>query len=183
MSYLLTQAQKKQLISISRKTLIQYVREAIVYAPQINDFQLKEKRGVFVTLNKDAALRGCIGNILPKEPLYLEVRSLTISAASQDPRFAPVGESEINKIKIEISVLSALKKTENPDEIILGKHGVLVKKGLQSGVFLPQVGAETGWDKKRFMDNLCQHKAGLQPDSWREKDCEIFIFSAEVFGE
>lgn len=183
MEKLLTQNQKEKVLEIAQKTLTQKIKEDKTYQPQAGDDQLKKEFGVFVTLRKGDKLRGCIGSIVAREPLYLGVRDMAISAASQDPRFAPVSESELAEITIEVSVLSPLKKIDNPDEIILGKHGVLVKKGFQSGVFLPQVADETGWSKQEFMDNLCAHKAGLPSDCWQRGECDIFVFSAEVFSE
>ncbi len=183
MQGLLNQAQKKELIDIARKTLNQYIKEGKTYQPEVDGPQLKKDMGAFVTLRKNGNLRGCIGNIIAKGPLYLGVRDMAIAASTQDPRFPPVEESELEDTDLEISVLSPLKKIENPDEIILGKHGVLVRKGFRSGVFLPQVAEETGWSKEDFMNNLCAQKAGLPADCWKTGGCDIFIFSAEVFEE
>lgn len=80
-------------------------------------------------------------------------------------------------------MLSPMEKVDSADKIELGKHGVLVRKGMQSGVFLPQVAAETGWNKEEFLSNLCLHKAGLAPDAWKDKSIEMYIFTAEVFSE
>ncbi|MCF7870352.1 MAG: AmmeMemoRadiSam system protein B [Candidatus Omnitrophica bacterium] len=183
MDELLTKDQKNKLIQIVRTTLDQYIKEGKKYQPEVKDNKLKEEMGVFVTLHKNNSLRGCIGNIIAKDPLYLGTRDMAIAASTQDPRFPPVTESELDDIDIEISVLSPLEKIDNPDKIILGKHGVLVKKGFRSGVFLPQVADETGWSKEEFMNNLCVHKAGLESTCWKTGDCDIFIFSAEVFEE
>ncbi|MCF7893646.1 MAG: AmmeMemoRadiSam system protein B [Candidatus Omnitrophica bacterium] len=183
MGELLTESQKDELIQIARKTLNQYIKDGTKYQPEVEDNRLKEDMGVFVTLHKNNSLRGCIGNIIAKDSLYLGIRNMAIAASTQDPRFSPVIESELDDIDIEISVLSPLEKIDNPDKIILGKHGVLVRKGFKSGVFLPQVANETGWSKEEFMDNLCIHKAGLESSCWKTGDCDIFIFSAEVFRE
>lgn len=183
MDNFLTEAQRRELILIARQALSQHVKEKTLYLPQTEDVVLKKERGIFVTLHKGLDLRGCIGTIIARAPLYLEVRDLVISASSRDPRFSPVGEAELKDIRIEISVLSDLRKIKSPEEIILGKHGVLVRKGFRSGVFLPQVASDTGWSKDEFMDNLCIHKAGLSQDSWRKGKCDIYIFSAEVFSE
>ncbi|MFO8053338.1 MAG: AmmeMemoRadiSam system protein B [Candidatus Omnitrophota bacterium] len=183
MEKLLTKDQKNKLIQIVRKTLDQHIKEDKKYQPEVKDSKLKKEWGVFVTLHKNGKLRGCIGNIVAKSPLYLGARDMAIAASTQDPRFPPVTESELDDINVEISVLSPLEKIDNPDKIVLGKHGVLVKKGFQSGVFLPQVADETGWSKEEFMNNLCAHKAGLESTCWKTGDCDIFIFSAEVFKE
>lgn len=183
MEKLLTQSQKEKVLVIARKTLIQKIKADKIYQPEVRDDKLKEELGVFVTLRKGGQLRGCIGSIIARESLYLGVRNMAIAASNQDPRFVPVSEAELDQITIEVSVLSPLKKIDNPDQIILGTHGVLVKKDFKSGLFLPQVAEETGWSKKEFMDNLCVHKAGLSSDCWQRGECDIFIFSAEVFSE
>ncbi len=108
---------------------------------------------------------------------------MSIASATQDPRFRSVTKEELADIDIEISVLSPLKKINDPDEIVLGVHGVLVKNDYAGGVYLPQVATETGWSKSEFMNSLCGHKAGMDVDAWKTGACEIYIFSAEVFGE
>ena len=121
--------------------------------------------------------------MIGKGPLYQTVSDMAVQAGTQDMRFSPVRPEELEDIDIEISVLSPLEKIDNPDKIIIGKHGVLVRKGLRSGVYLPQVAVETGWNREEFMDSLCMHKAGIPRNSWKNKGCDIYIFSAEVFGE
>lgn len=138
--------------------------------------------GAFVSLHKDGALRGCIGSLKNDQPLYLTIRDMAIEAATGDPRFPAVELSELNTIDIEISVLSALKKVASAQEIQIGRHGVLVKKGICSGVFLPQVATDTGWSKEEFLDNLCCGKAGLDSGAWKDGSCELYIFTAEVFS-
>jgi AmmeMemoRadiSam system protein A len=183
MKELLTLVQKEKILEIARKTLIQKIKENKIYHPKVKGDKLKKELGVFVTLRKGKGLRGCIGSIVAREPFYLGVRDMVIAASTQDPRFPPVIEAELDDIDIEISVLSPLEKIDNPDKIILGKHGVLVKKGFRSGVFLPQVADETGWSKNEFMSNLCVYKAGLESTCWKTGNCDIFVFSAEVFSE
>jgi uncharacterized protein (TIGR00296 family) len=94
-----------------------------------------------------------------------------------------VQSDEIKDLEIEVSVLSPMQKIDNPDVIEMGKHGVLVRKGFRSGVYLPQVATETGWSKEEFLSSLCAHKAGLAPDAWKDKGTDIYIFTAEVFSE
>jgi AmmeMemoRadiSam system protein A len=108
---------------------------------------------------------------------------MSVASATQDPRFMPVTKDDLADIDIEISVLSPLKKITNPDEIIIGVHGVLVKNDYTSGVYLPQVATETGWSKEEFMNSLCGHKAGMESDAWKTGACEIHVFTAEVFSE
>ena len=107
---------------------------------------------------------------------------MAVEAAVDDPRFSSLTLSELKSIEIEISALSILERVDSADKIELGKHGVLVRKGNQSGVFLPQVATETGWSKEEFLRNLCSHKAGLEPDAWKDKGTELYIISAEVFS-
>jgi len=108
---------------------------------------------------------------------------MAVEAAVGDPRFSPVTVDELSDIEIEIYVLSPLKKIDSTDEIKMGIDGVLVKKGFNSGVFLPQVATETGWSKEEFLSTLCSQKAGLPPLAWKDKTTEIYIFTAEVFSE
>ncbi len=180
---LLTQEQKNKLLKLARQTISVYLESGKTLEVKESDPVLNQAMGAFVTLHKHGQLRGCIGNIIGRKPLYLTVRDMAIAAATQDPRFNPVGKDELGDIHIEISALSPLKKITNPDEIILGKHGVLVKNLFRSGVYLPQVATETGWTKEQFMNSLCASKAGMAADAWKKGQCEIHIFSAEVFGE
>ena len=183
MDELLNTDQKRRLLKIARQALENYIRDRKTLEPKEDDPVLAEEMGAFVTLHKNEDLRGCIGNMIGKGPLYLTIRDMAISAAMQDPRFSPVKEDELAKIDIEISVLSPLEKIDDPHSIIMGKHGVLVKSGFRSGVYLPQVATETGWSRDEFMESLCLHKAGMPADSWKKGACDIYIFTAEVFGE
>jgi len=144
----------------------------------------KEKRGVFVTLYKNGELRGCIGLIEPPEvPLGQAIQQMALSAAFNDHRFLPLTQDELGQIKIEISVLTVPKRIKSIEEIELGKHGVIVKKGLNQGVFLPQVATETGWTKEQFLSELCYQKAGLDRNCWQDPSAEFYIFEAQVFEE
>ncbi len=174
---------KKFLLAEARKTLEEYLTNGRIMDFSPASSVLKEKRGAFVTLRKNGRLRGCIGNIIGTKPLFLTVRDMAIEAAVSDPRFMPVKSGELKDIDIEISVLSPLRRVKGASEIILGKHGVLVKKGFHQGVFLPQVADETGWDKEEFLSHLCLEKAGLSPDAWKDKNTELYVFTADVFSE
>ncbi|MCX7917871.1 MAG: AmmeMemoRadiSam system protein B [bacterium] len=180
---MLTEQQKKLLLKIARETLEFYLSGKKLPELKIEDPVLMEKRGVFVTLRKKGNLRGCIGYIEPVESLYLAVRTMAINSATKDPRFEPVKYEELKDIEIEISVLTVPKKVKSADEIVLGRDGVIVKRGFNQGVFLPQVAEETGWTKEEFLSYLCSHKAGLPPDSWKDPKTELYIFQAEVFSE
>ncbi|MCD6407937.1 AmmeMemoRadiSam system protein B, partial [bacterium] len=160
---MLTEKQKKELLKIAKETLEYYLSGKKLPELKIDDPVLKEKRGVFVTLKKHGNLRGCIGYIQPIKPLAEAVREMAIQSATQDPRFPPVKYEELKDIEIEISVLTVPKRVKSPDEIVLGRDGVIVKRGFRQGVFLPQVAEETGWTKEEFLSALCSHKAGLPP--------------------
>ncbi len=180
---MLTREQQKELLTIARKTIESYISPGTVPEFIVTDPLLKEKRGVFVTLNKGRQLRGCIGYIMPMEQLFRAVSKMAIEAATGDPRFTPVTKDELSQLEIEISVLSVPKRIHKPDDIILGTHGVIVRKGGRGGVFLPQVATETGWTKEQFMRELCSQKAGLPEDAWKDQDTELYTFSAQVFKE
>ncbi len=175
--------QRKRLLEIARQSILTYLQTGKKLQVSETDSVLNQKMGAFVTLNQHKELRGCIGNLVGSQPLYLMVRDMAIEAAVEDPRFSPLKLQELNDIEIEISALSVLEKVSSAEKIELGKHGVVVKKGFNSGVFLPQVATETGWSKEEFLDNLCAHKAGLPKDAWKDKNTELYIFSAEVFSE
>ena len=181
---MLNKNQKKRLLEIARSSIQVYLKtgKKLELTEDADPVLLKEM-GAFVTLHKHGELRGCIGNLVGNQPLYLTVRDMAIEAAVDDPRFSPVELSELKDIEIEISCLSPLKRIDSSDEIQLGVHGVLVRRGFSSGVFLPQVAVETGWSKEEFLSNLCAHKAGLSADAWKDKATEVYIFSAEVFSE
>jgi AmmeMemoRadiSam system protein A len=141
---------------------------------------LKEKKGVFVTVKKRGQLRGCIGYTRGVKPLYKIVGEMAVAAAFHDPRFTPVTEAELSDLEIEISVLTPLKRIKDVEEIEVGKHGLLIEKGFRSGLLLPQVATEYGWDRKAFLEHTCL-KAGLPRDAWKDGKTSICTFSAEVF--
>jgi len=181
--YMLSSQQRKKLLEIARASINTYLQTGKKMELSETDPVLKQETGAFVTLNKQGELRGCIGNLSASQPLYLTVKDMAVEAAVDDPRFPALTLSELKDLEIEISVLSPLKRVDSAEKIELGKHGVLVRKGYQSGVFLPQVATETGWSKEEFLNNLCAHKAGLAPGAWKDKNTELYIFNAEVFSE
>ncbi|MEE8190423.1 MAG: AmmeMemoRadiSam system protein A, partial [Candidatus Scalindua sediminis] len=152
---------------------------------QINSPELEKKHGAFVTLKTQGKLRGCIGRLASDAPLYKLVSEMAVSAAIEDPRFERnrIQPSELDDLKIEISILSPLQKIGNPLDMELGKHGIYIKKGFRNGCFLPQVAVETGWTKEEFLSQCCHTKAGLSPDAWKEKDTEVYVFTAEIIPE
>ncbi len=183
----LTLEQRKRLLQIAQDTVKKYVETGEVLAFQETDRRLHKEEGAFVTLRKGGALRGCIGQIIPRGPLFLTVRDMAISAAAKDPRFPPVDKSELNDLEVEVSVLSIPRLIRNVDDIQLGLHGVILSHRLDGhlahGVFLPQVATETGWTKEEFLSQLCSQKAELPPECWKDPTTTIEIFTADVFSE
>jgi len=143
--------------------------------------ELGESRGVFVTLNTDGELHGCIGYPLPHKPLAEAVAEMAVAAASQDPRFEPLTLGELGRTKLEISVLSLPQPVARPDEVEVGRHGIIVSKGYSRGLLLPQVPVEHCWDRETYLRNGCL-KAGLGPDEWKT-GAKIEVFTAQVFSE
>lgn len=136
----------------------------------------------FVTLRSDHELRGCIGTVHAFQPLYKTVLDMTEQAATADSRFKPVFESELDRINIEVSVLSDFTRIKHSDEIRLGEHGLYVKKGRYTGLLLPQVATEWKFGLEEFLSHTCS-KAGLAEDAWkRDKNVEIYTFTAEKFS-
>ena len=176
----LSEQEKEILHKIAREAIESKFRGGELSETKVTSKTLKEKRGAFVTLHKHGDLRGCIGYIRARKPLHQTIKEMAIAAAFQDSRFEPVTEKELKDIDIEISVLTPLRKISNTEEIEVGKHGIYIIKGLYSGLLLPQVATEYGWDRKTFLEHTCT-KAGLPDDAWKEKDTEIYTFSADIF--
>ena len=176
-----TREQQVKLLEIARNIIKSSLEGAGGKAAPVTDETLKNKRGVFVTLDKFGQLRGCIGYVKPYYELWDAVEKAAYSAAFEDPRFMPLSQSEFKDIEIEISILSPLKKIKSIDEITVGKHGLVISKGFSSGLLLPQVATEYGWNREEFLKQTCR-KAGLPEDAWK-KGAEIQIFSAFVFSE
>ena len=141
---------------------------------------LGENRGAFVTLKKHGELRGCIGHIVGNRPLKETIAEMAVAAAFRDPRFPPVKADELNDLEIEISVLTPLERIRDMKEIQVGVHGIFMKRGGRSGLLLPQVAVEYGWDCGTFLEHTCA-KAGLPADAWKDPNTEIYVFSADVF--
>jgi AmmeMemoRadiSam system protein A len=143
---------------------------------------LAAHHGAFVTLTRDGRLRGCIGFVVARRPLLETVREAAQAAAFHDPRFPPLRSAELPEIRLELSVLSEPRPVTSLEEIQVGRHGLIVRQGPRSGLLLPQVATEYGWDRDTFLSHTCA-KAGLPEDCWREPGTVIEIFGAEVFGE
>ncbi|MDY0038997.1 MAG: AmmeMemoRadiSam system protein B, partial [Desulforhabdus sp.] len=128
--------------------------------------KLQEHRGAFVCVKKAGELRGCIGMIEAKTPLHETIKNMAIQAAFSDPRFCAVEPSELNQIDLEISVLTPMERIRDIDRIEIGKHGLYIRKGYQSGLLLPQVATENNWDREQFLQWTCK-KAGLAKNEWK----------------
>jgi MEMO1 family protein len=174
---------KEYLLRLARETITEFIGKGTV--PVVNTAKLSQSLktpcGAFVTLNKNHRLRGCIGRFDARLPLYEVVQTMAIAAATQDHRFERVQYNEISQLKIEISVLTPLKRIQSADEFILGKQGIYIRKGNASGTFLPQVATETGWNKEEFLGHCARDKAGIGWNGW--KTAELFTYEALVFGE
>ena len=154
-------------------------RDPVYGSPSEN---VKVLCGTFVTLHRGKTLRGCIGTMRGVHPLIEAVREMARSSAFHDPRFPPLTGDELGDISIEISVLSPLVKISSLDEIHIGTHGLFLVKGLSSGVLLPQVAVEQGWNRGQFLKHTCR-KAGLPEEAWKDSGVDVFIFSAILFSE
>lgn len=178
----------KLLVELARKTIETYLRED--RKPQVPKVpaKLREHRGVFVTLNKEGELRGCIGHPLSTTPLVDAVIDSAISSATRDPRFPPVTPEELPALEVEVSVLSkpepikVKSPREYPKHIVIGRDGLIIEWSGYAGLLLPQVPVEWGWDAEEFLSHACM-KAGLMPDHWLHEGVRISKFSAQVFKE
>ncbi len=179
-------------IKLARNAIENYVKNKnMISIPEKYPEQLNQKRGVFVTIYKKVKdkkhLRGCIGIPYPDKPLIEGIIEASVSA-STDPRFPPLSLEELTDITIEVSLLTKpdLIEVKNPKEYLekikIGKHGLIIKKGVKGGLFLPKVPVDQEWDVQTYLENLCL-KAGLLPDSWLDSDVKIYKFQAEVLEE
>jgi AmmeMemoRadiSam system protein B/AmmeMemoRadiSam system protein A len=174
-------ADREYLLRLARETISRYLTIKMVPLPRLSSPVLREPRGVFVTLKKRGNLRGCIGRMIPDRPLAELVGTMALQSAFEDPRFSPVTLRDLADLEVEISVLTPMKPVSGPDDIIVGRDGVLLRKGGKSAVFLPQVAPEQGWDRDEMLNHLSQ-KAGLPSGAWRE-GASFLTFQAIVFGE
>lgn len=181
----LTESEKQELLKIARNTIINYLKNDRI--PDIDEKSLlpglKNNAGAFVTLKKDGGLRGCIGHFEADKPLYSIVQQMAVAASTNDYRFDRVTQPEMKQIDIEISVLTPMRKISDVSQIRLGTDGVYIKKGGRSGTFLPQVATDTGWNLEEFLGHCARDKAGIGWDGWKDRDAEIFVYQAFVFGE
>jgi len=171
--------ERRILVEVAHKSIEARFRGQSV-APIAPNAHLAEARGAFTTLHLRERLRGCIGYVAPVLPLIKTVADTAAAAAFEDPRFDPVDEYEVPGLKVEISVLT-IPKPLSADEVVVGRHGLIVSQNGRRGLLLPQVPLEYGWDRETFLTQTCI-KAGLPLDAWRQ-GARIEGFTAEVFGE
>lgn len=174
------EAERRQLLAIARAALTAHVAGLPRPVPDATG-TLARRAGAFVTLESLGALRGCIGHIEPTDPVALIVARCAIAAATSDPRFPPVRADELALLHIELSILGPLQPLAAIEEIEIGRHGLLVARGSNRGLLLPQVASERNWSVAAFVAQTCV-KAGLEPEAWR-RDATVWRFEAEVFGE
>lgn len=172
---------RKYLLGLARETISRFLTLKMVPLPRLSSPILREPRGVFVTLKKRGNLRGCIGRMIPDRPLAELVGAMALQSALEDPRFNPVTARELPELEVEISVLTPMKQVSGPNDIVIGRDGVLIQKGGRSAVFLPQVAPEQGWGRDEMLGHLSQ-KAGLPANAWRE-GTTFLTFQAIVFSE
>jgi AmmeMemoRadiSam system protein A len=181
---MLSKKEQKIILDISRKTLhILFSKErdnskSTNHGPDISAVQYS---GAFVSLYNNNRLRGCIGRFNCTDPINKTIEDLTRQSALFDSRFEPLSENEIPDIKIEISILTPLERFLSPEEIELGKHGIYIKYGINSGTFLPQVASKTGWTKEEFLGYCSRDKAGIGWEGW--KNAELYRYEAVIISD
>jgi AmmeMemoRadiSam system protein A len=178
----ISQEEKNILLKAARQSIASLFEGKEPIEPDYIKYpSLKEKYGAFVTLTINHQLRGCIGYIIGREPLFQTICSAAMHAAVSDPRFSPLKKNELDRIHIEISILSEFVPIKNYAEIIIGKHGLYLDEG-GGGLLLPQVATEHKMDREQFLSALC-NKAGFYSEYWKERVLKIKVFTAEIFSE
>jgi hypothetical protein len=173
-------ADRRALLRLARDAVIAHVTRRPAVSPPL-DGVFARCGGAFVTLYRGGELRGCIGHIADDEALGRVIARCAVSACSDDPRFPPVSASELPDIAIELSLLGPLQPIAGPNDIEIGRHGLVIERGWKRGLLLPQVATEWHWDREAFLGHTCQ-KAGLSMDAWRH-GATLWRFEAEVFDE
>ena len=178
----LSVADKKTLLAIARQSITSKLeKKEMIFSEDISG-PLMERRGAFVTLTIEGRLRGCIGTFASEDPLYQTIARMALEAASSDPRFPSLEKEELGLLDIEISVLTPMMRIYDPQAVEVGRDGLYIRQGVFSGVLLPQVPVEYGWDRVKFLEQTCL-KAGLPPDTWKSEKAELYTFQAEIFGK
>jgi len=178
-----TEAQQKALVEIARAAAIDAATGQSARAAAAADVgAYPAASGAFVTLKRNGRLRGCIGTLECRRSLPEEIARVAVSAAREDPRFAPLAASELDGLEVEVSILGPLELIDPFDAraFDIGRHGLVVEQGWRRGLLLPQVATEWGWDREQFLVQTCV-KAGLPLDAWRN-GAKVYRFTGEVFG-
>ena len=175
---------RAELVRLARAAVEAKVRNQPL--PTVGDVSgvLAERRGCFVTLTNEGHLRGCIGTFQPDRPLGPMVVEMG-AAAAHDPRFVynRIQPGELSRLKIDVSVLSPLMETAEPEKLLIGTHGIYITDGLRAGCFLPEVATDMGWSAEEFLDQCCNGKAGMPPGTWRKTGVQVYLFTSEKFSE
>jgi len=184
---MLTLEEGKMAVRLAREALTKYIDKKVLIKPAGLPPVFDEKRGVFVTLHLEGELRGCIGYPQPVMTLGRAIVDSAINACARDPRFPCVLPSELKRIEVEVTILTKPEpysepKKKLPDLVRIGRDGLIVSKGPFSGLLLPQVAPEWGFDAMDFLSQTCL-KAGLPPDAWLDEDTEVQHFEAQIFAE
>ncbi len=177
----LPEAERRALLELARRALTETVLHGNVVDVPSPAGLLAQPAGVFVTLHHAGRLRGCLGQVEPLLPVAEAVAQMAIAVSRADPRFEPVTAGELSGLEIEISVLSPMKPIAT-EQIEVGRHGLLVRRGAFRGLLLPQVPEQYHWSRERFLEETCV-KAGLPRDAWKDSETQIEAFTAEVFSE
>ena len=180
---MLSAQDRQALLHLARQTLNEYLGNGKMPEWKTDSPALLQPHATFVTLRvrETGELRGCRGEVIARQPLVESVMNMAIASATDDPRFPPVTISEVPELHVEISALTPMKPI-TPEEVVVGKHGLMIVKGHNSGLLLPQVPTEQGWNREEYLRGLC-HKAWLPPNAWKDKDTQLYSFEAEVWGE
>ncbi len=177
----LTKEEKKYLLQLARRSITNFLKNRRRLEEEVENPKLRQKQGAFVTLKVNGQLRGCIGYPLPYKPLYQTIIEMAVAAATEDYRFPPLTEDELQDLVVEISVLTLPRKVKKPEEVVVGQHGIIISKGFNRGLLLPQVPLEYGWNLETYLNHGCL-KAGLPADEWK-RGVNIEVFEAQVFSE
>jgi len=173
---------KAKLVSLARAAVESVVTGSAPPEPSKKTGLLGERLGCFVTLTNSGRLRGCIGTFQPQSSLVQTIIEMG-QAAAADPRFPHdrISPSELDELTVEVSVLSPLVETDDPQSLEIGKHGIYVMTAMGSGCFLPEVATDMGWSAEEFLSHCCQGKAGVSPNAWRSSDARVYLFTSEKF--
>ncbi|MEJ2092029.1 MAG: AmmeMemoRadiSam system protein A [Syntrophobacterales bacterium] len=172
----LSAADQELLFKVARDSIKAHLKGEQAVLPQTTSPVLSQPRGLFVTLNRQGRLRGCIGYLEAVIPVLAAVQEMALAAAFRDPRFPPLREEELADLEVEISILSPMRLIKDVDEIQVGRHGLFMARGPCRGLLLPQVATEYGWDRFTFLQQTCR-KAGLPADAWKDPATKFFWHS------